>query len=647
MIEIKNVYKKYNGNNVIKNMNYKFKKGLYLITGSSGKGKTTLLNIIGGKDRKYKGEVAVNGSLLYFSDKGNLPSNLTVKEVFYLFEQINQIKIKEYFNVKDIINKKTNKLSLGELQLILLILVLNSNDEILVLDEPFSALSVSNLKKVSALLEQKAKNKLIIIATHNTQCFRKFTLLNLDKYKCKNIKEEVLNCRKKRVKPVPFGCYLLYLKKTIIRKVMLLITILATILNYFYINEYTKSMISNHLLDMEENSGVIIEKNNKIDEINEAVFYEVIKKVARYVHDYNVNYYNSNLYEQNIIINNNYIDNAFALSSIQYIEEPLLENEIIIGFDYNGFCRANNVVNCDENYLRVLLVNRKIKDYDYIVKNIFDNKETVILNNRRFNKIYEDNEHEEYYFDIKKEDEEYMFEVINKDDFLLNFDFIKVGENEDLIRYIVEDKNSSNFSYDNIEYSKYIVCLDGGYNCLDYLNHFSSLVSINDFKNISELDLEIIDKNLNLDEIVLSSNLAQKLDVEVDDVINFYFNYNEKIAEIPLIVKEIINSNKYLIYHNSYWSYSFFKEKLAFKNKDLMIKNIVIYDELKNGYKISENIYEEALKEVKSVLSETNRVIDIVNISVNLTSLLIVVLIELFYNKFKKEYFSFLRTINN
>ena len=82
MITIKNITKMYNGIRILKNISYEFKKGLYLITGSSGKGKTTLLNIISGVDKKYSGQVSVKEEIFYFRDKDNLPSELKVQEIY-------------------------------------------------------------------------------------------------------------------------------------------------------------------------------------------------------------------------------------------------------------------------------------------------------------------------------------------------------------------------------------------------------------------------------------------------------------------------------------------------------------------------------------------------------------------------------------
>ena len=112
------------------------------------------------------------------------------------------------------------------------------------------------------------------------------------------------------------------------------------------------------------------------------------------------------------------------------------------------------------------------------------------------------------------------------------------------------------------------------------------------------------------------------------------------------MVKNILSSNSYLIFHNSNWSYEFFKEKLNLENKDLIIKNIVVYESVKEDYRVKEDAYKLALKEVGVFLKDTNGVINLVNLGVNSISIITVVLIELFYNKFKKEYFSFLNVIN-
>ena len=465
MIKIRNINKKYNNIRVLKNISYDFKKGLNLIGGASGKGKTTLLNILGGVDKNFEGKIRTTEEILYFRDKDNLPSELTVKEIYFLFEEANEIKIKDYFGIKRLFNKKTKKLSLGELQLVILNMVLNSNSKIVILDEPFSALSSINLNKACNLIEKHAKDKTIIIAAHNIKEFKKYYLLDLDNYRRTALKKEMDFESDNTHKPFKINYYLLYLKKTFIRKIIFLITLTVIACNYLYIDNYSNNLTNEYMLELEGKSGTVIEKVNDIHELNKDIFYEVIKKISRYAYNYNASYYNSELYKYDVKVNEYYIDNGFVFSSFNYLESPMKENEIVIGLDYNDFCENNNIFVCDENYLKTLLVNKKINHFSYQIKDIFDNEETVFFSNKRFNKIYENNEYEEYYFDVKKEDIELMFSVINKDDFLLNFDFIKVGESAESLRYRVELDDSKKFS-NKIEYSKYIVCLKNGYSKL-------------------------------------------------------------------------------------------------------------------------------------------------------------------------------------
>lgn len=643
MIKVKDLIKKYNENYVFKKFNYEFKKGLYLVIGSSGKGKTTLLNILGGVDKKFQGKLFVKEPVLYFKDKNTLPNDLTVKEIFYLFEKASDKKVTIFFPFKNLMNKKIKKLSEGEKQLVVLNLVLNSEDKIIILDEPFTALSQENIKKVSSLLEEKAKNRLIIIASHIYECFEKYKLVDLNNIKKQKIKDFNSVYIKKQNK-YKLNYSLIYFKKTLFRKLIFIFSFVATVTNFFYINNYTNNLMNEYLEDLDLNEGVLIERKNDINELNENIFYEVIKKLSTYIVNYNASYYNSELYNYAVSVDNYYIDNGFVLSSFDYIEKGLYDKEIVLGFDYRNFCSNNLIMNCDENYLKTFLLNKKINDFSYVIKEIFNNEETVVLSNKRFNKIYEENEYEEYYFDIEKNDINNIFSLINNDDILRCFDFIKIGENDDQIRYKVsigENKSISN----NIEYSSYIVCLDKGYNCNDYLNRLSSLVSIDNFQNNGEINLKLYQNSLDLNEIVISSSLSERLNKIKGETVNLYFNYNDTINEINLVIKDVIESKNYFIYQNSNWSYLFFKEMLDFNEEDLQIKKLLIFEEIKKDYIKSDNVYENVIREVKSMLLSTNKIILYINFSLSITSVIVLVLVETFYNKFKKEYFAYLKIL--
>lgn len=639
MIKFKGLTKKYN-KKVFKTFNYSFKnKGLYIISGSSGSGKTTLLNILSGNDKSFIGDLGVKGTIFYLKDRNNFISSLTLKENYYLFELVNNKKIEYFIDVKKLLRKKVNKLSLGEIQLAQLVLALNSDCEIIMLDEPMSALENSNLMICSSLIENLAKEKLIIISSHNTKYFNKYKKIDMDNIK--SIKQKKFdsfdfNHKKKYLRKYSFY----YLKKVWFSKLLFLFSLVLSIFGFFYINSYSSNLLELSSLQR----GAIVEKESDLEKIDDTLFYEVCKKLAKYIIDYNANYYNSSLYASKVQVDGYYIDNGIALSSFKYVENDMKSNEVIISFNYNNFCRNNVIFNCDESYLKTLLVNKKVDGLDLYIHNIFNGEDTSFYINDRFYKVNENNEYVEYYFDTKKEYINDLFGIIKEDELLGNFDFIKIGETDDLVRYKVEISNSKIIN--DFEYDKYIVCLDEGYNCLDYLNPFTNLVSIDSKNEIDELSLQIYDNKIYLDEIVISSSLSIYLNKGIEETVNFYFEYKDIVHEISLNIVDVIEDDHYCIYHNSGWSYDFFKEILKFDNEDLIVKKMLVFDGLKEGYLKSENTYLDMFEEINLTFFKIKKVTFILNILVTSSSVIVLFFLELFFNKFKKEYLAYLHQLN-
>ena len=115
MIIANNITKKYGNKYVLKNFNYIFNKGIYVLRGKSGKGKTTLLNIMGLHDFNCEGNFVVEGNIFYIRDKESLVNNLTVREHFELFEKVNCKKIEDLFKLKKIYNKKVDNVILFQI----------------------------------------------------------------------------------------------------------------------------------------------------------------------------------------------------------------------------------------------------------------------------------------------------------------------------------------------------------------------------------------------------------------------------------------------------------------------------------------------------------------------------------------------------
>lgn len=644
MIKAYRLNKMYKKRKIINSFNYKFKdKGLYIIKGESGKGKTTLLNILSKEDEKFEGSLGIESSIFYLKDKDNLISCLSLKDNFYLFELANNKKMDNIFDISHLLNKKVKNLSLGEVQLVQVMLAINSDCKIIIMDEPFSALEENNLKKCSELIEILSKEKLVIIASHNFDFFNKAEIIDLNKKV--NYKVNKFNSYDNREKQVLDNkYYLFYYKKCFVSKLFFLISLLFTVFSGVFSFRYSSNLVNNNLWNLKIEEGMLIEKERNIQYLNENIFYEVCKKISKYIDNYNAKYYHSSLYNYDIKVDEYYIDNGISLSSFEYIEEDLLENEVVVSFDYNLFCRNNKVFYCEEEYLKTLLVNKKIDKYNLYIKDIFNNDYTSFYVNDRFYKVIDDVEYVEYYFDVKKECISDMFSLIKKDDLLSNFNYIKIGENSGFIRYKIELANSQ--IIDEFEYDNYVVCLDKGYDCLNYLNRFESIVRIDDFNELNNVYLGIYNKNMGLDEIAISSSLSELLDKDKGDEIRVYFKYNDLIYDYCLYIKEVIKSERYCLYHNSSWGYDFFKDVIGFNGEDLLIKNIIVYENVKEGYKKSEDIYKEVLIEINSILDNIKKVTFIINIIITLSSLIVLIILEVFNNKFKKEYFSYLRRLN-
>ncbi len=642
MIECRNICKKYDDKYILKNFSYRFDKGLYLILGPSGVGKTTLLNIISFDDSSIEGNVYIEGDIFFLKDNKNLVNKLTVKEHFKLFEMINKKKIKYFCDIRKIAKKKISKLSLGEKQIVLLTLALNSDAKNIILDEPTSALSQENIKLFSQLLEKECKDKTIIISTHNDsfKCCKRIYLNKEKEQQQKKIESKFITNKKK----MKFRYKKIYIKKILVKKIFFVFSLLLTCISYVGINKYLNKDFNGYLRYLKEREGIVIGQKNLIKNINEDIFYQVVKKLSFYVTDYNGNYYNSLLYNYDINVDGYYIDNGFTLSSIKYIEKSLKNDEVVLGLNIQNFCKNNLLNHCDINHINSLLINKNIKGFPFLISEVFENEETVILSNKRFIKIYDYNEYEEYYFDVRIENKENIFKIINEDDFLSCFEFTLIGENDDFNRYKVEVKDDKYFK--TIEYNKYIVCLDKGYNCLDYLKPFNTLVSIDEIENIGELSLKIMDNDLNDNEIIISSQVSELVRKSKGENIILYFDYNSEIKQVELNIKDIIKDESLIIYQNSNWSYDLFKSILQYDNSDLRIKNILIYEEIKeNDYKC-DDIYNELVKKYKKIFLKIKNYLLIISALSSLISTIVLIILEIFQNKFKQEYFNYLRILN-
>ena len=176
----------------VDHISFEIPKGAYtIILGTSGAGKSTVLNILGGMDSPTSGSVSVLGSEISGYGKKeltqyrrnmigfvfqfyNLMPNLSVLENVELASQIckNPLDAKEVLSMVGLSQRLSNfpsQLSGGEQQRVAIARALAKNPQVLLCDEPTGELDYKTGKSVLALLYNicKTSGKTVIVVTHN------------------------------------------------------------------------------------------------------------------------------------------------------------------------------------------------------------------------------------------------------------------------------------------------------------------------------------------------------------------------------------------------------------------------------------------------------------------------------------------------
>ena len=166
------------------------------ISGPSGSGKTTCLNIIGGLDQYDEGDLIINGkstekfkaadwdayrnnSIGFIFQSYNLISHLrildnvemgmTLSGVSTSEKRKKAIEVLTRVGLKDHIYKKPNQLSGGQMQRVAIARALANNPDIILADEPTGALDTHTSEQILQLIKEIAKDKLVIMVTHNAK----------------------------------------------------------------------------------------------------------------------------------------------------------------------------------------------------------------------------------------------------------------------------------------------------------------------------------------------------------------------------------------------------------------------------------------------------------------------------------------------
>lgn len=206
MLQIKDISKQYKTGDLIQkaldHVSLNLRDNEFVaILGPSGSGKTTLLNIIGGLDRYDSGDLIINGiSTKKYKDRdwdsyrnhtigfvfqsynliphqtvlANVELALTISGISGSERKKRAIEALEKVGLGEQIHKKPNQMSGGQMQRVALARALVNDPDILLADEPTGALDSETSVQVMDLLKEVAKDRLVVMVTHNPELAEKY-----------------------------------------------------------------------------------------------------------------------------------------------------------------------------------------------------------------------------------------------------------------------------------------------------------------------------------------------------------------------------------------------------------------------------------------------------------------------------------------
>lgn len=501
MLQIKNVKKSYITGTFIqhalKGVSLDFRKNEFVaILGPSGSGKTTLLNIIGGLDRYDEGDLVINNkSTKKFKDTEwdayrnncigfifqsyNLISHITVLENVEMGMTLSGVSAKkrrkkalevlDRVGLKEHAHKKPNQLSGGQMQRVAIARALANDPDIILADEPTGALDSKTSVQIMELISEIAKDKLVIMVTHNPELAKNYAtriieLKDGELISDSNpIKEEEKNNKKFNIKKTAMNfrtALNLSFNNIKTKKGRTLLTAFASSIGIIgialilalsngfdiQIDKFERNTLSSLPIIISEQSMELTEE--KMAEIN--------NDTTSDLESYSSEEY---IYPTKLATETFMHTNLFDKDYIDYIEK--IDNDLISGISYTRATALNVIGNVNGTYMQVptnmgvfVSIPRKLDEsstngviednYDILAGRIPENKNEIILVVDSKNRISTDILS---YFNLDASEEKIKFDdILNKElKLVLNNDYYKqVGDFYTLNTNYEELYNSEN-----------------------------------------------------------------------------------------------------------------------------------------------------------------------------------------------------------
>lgn len=201
MLQLRNISKSYTTGTftqtALNDISLDFRKNEFVaILGPSGSGKTTCLNLVGGLDQYDSGDLIINGAstksfkdsdwdayrnnsvgfifqsynlISHLSITDNVEMGMTLSGVHGQAKRQKAVEVLEKVGLKDHMHKKPGQLSGGQMQRVAIARALANDPDIILADEPTGALDTGTSEQIMNLIKEIAKDKLVIMVTHNPE----------------------------------------------------------------------------------------------------------------------------------------------------------------------------------------------------------------------------------------------------------------------------------------------------------------------------------------------------------------------------------------------------------------------------------------------------------------------------------------------
>ena len=388
MLELKNINIQFKNNVIIENGSLSMRPfEITLLTGASGIGKTSILNIIGLLDSENQYDYILDNKII----DNNVKQNLRRYDISYVFQDYNILEdftildnLKTMFNisgqeynqeiVKDVLKfvsidnsrlkDKIKKLSGGEKQRVAIALALLKKPKILLLDEPTANLDEENANQIVSILQSlKRKGLIIVIATHNPDIYEAEHIYTIkdkkiieEKSVYTKIEETPSDVVKNRKKKFNYFSYIInYMSYHILIYSLLLLVLSFSLYNVssYYMTANKLSSNAFEYLDAISDNEILIINNQDLITDDEGWHYtnegkkislDVLNEIYKIDHIDNIYPYYKNCPTFGCNINGEDVD----VQNDIYLNDVKCHNKLVNV--YQLFNETLSVTSCDSKY---------------------------------------------------------------------------------------------------------------------------------------------------------------------------------------------------------------------------------------------------------------------------------------------------------